>query len=139
MKLFIIISVILFSISSYPQELISGVWKTEDGKALIKIEVVGDSLTGTAVGGENRDGRDDKNPDPSLRNRPLLGINILSGFRSENREMTKWTGGTVYDPNNGKTYSSTIEADGDSLKIRGFVGLPLFGRTVVWKRVLATP
>jgi uncharacterized protein (DUF2147 family) len=43
-------------------------------------------------------------------------------------------GGQLYDPKSGKTYSGSMASDGDSLKLRGYVGIKLFGRTEVWTR-----
>lgn len=77
---------------------------------------------------------DRENPDPALRDRPIRGLKILSGFAWAGG--AKWTGGTIYDPANGKTYKAQITAKGsDELAIRGYVGIPLFGRTTTWTRV----
>jgi uncharacterized protein (DUF2147 family) len=46
-----------------------------------------------------------------------------------------YSGGTVYDPKNGKTYSCKMTLDGNSLNIRGYIGISLFGRSVTWTRV----
>ncbi|MBN1327649.1 MAG: DUF2147 domain-containing protein, partial [Candidatus Cloacimonetes bacterium] len=47
----------------------------------------------------------------------------------------KWKGGTIYDPESGKTYSCTMKLSGDQLEIRGFIGISLLGRTEVWSRI----
>jgi len=78
---------------------------------------------------------DRENPDPALRNRPVLGLVILKDF--EYRGAWKWKGGTIYDPENGKTYRGVIRlTSGGTLKMRGYVGIPLFGRTTLWTRVV---
>jgi uncharacterized protein (DUF2147 family) len=47
----------------------------------------------------------------------------------------KWSGGTIYDPDSGHTYSCNLELlDADKLKVRGFMGLSLLGRSQVWTR-----
>lgn len=75
---------------------------------------------------------DVNNPDPALRTRILSDALILENFRYE---AGKWVGGTAYDPNNGKTYRCEIRLQGDrELALRGYVGIPLFGRTEVWRR-----
>lgn len=75
---------------------------------------------------------DVNNPDPGLRARSLIDAMILENFRYEGE---KWVDGTAYDPNNGKTYRCEIRLQGDrELAIRGFVGIPLFGRTEIWRR-----
>ena len=77
--------------------------------------------------------RDQHNPDTALRDRPLCGLKILTGFRRA-REST-WTAGHIYNPNDGRTFSSTMHLEHDgSLKIRGYIGLSLFGKTVEWVR-----
>ena len=77
---------------------------------------------------------DANNPDASLRSRPLCGLQIGSGFKPDTNRL-KADGGTLYDPKSGKTYTGAITADGDTLKLRGYVGLKVFGRTEEWSRV----
>lgn len=76
---------------------------------------------------------DKHNPDPALRSRPDLGLELLKGF-TFNSDNT-YTDGTIYDPKSGKTYSCKMQLDGNRLKIRGYVGISLFGRSEVWTRV----
>lgn len=77
--------------------------------------------------------RDQHNPDASLRDRPLCGLKIMTGFRPG--EAPTWYRGYIYNPNDGRTFNSTIHVEEDgSLKIRGFVGVSLFGKTVEWVR-----
>ena len=72
---------------------------------------------------------DVKNPDPSLRTRPLVGIELLSDYRYEDG---KWQG-SLYDPESGKTYKSQMTVDDKgNLQMRGYIGTPMFGRTQVW-------
>lgn len=75
---------------------------------------------------------DRKNPDKNLRNRPILGLRLLDGFEFKGSE---WSSGTVYDPENGKTYKCVMKLDGDTLNVRGYVGFSLLGRTTEWTRV----
>ncbi|WP_428329788.1 DUF2147 domain-containing protein [Mucilaginibacter sp.] len=76
---------------------------------------------------------DELNTDPKLRSRPRLGLLVLAGFVKDSDE--KYTDGTIYDPNNGKTYDCHITYKGKTLAIRGYVGISLFGRTTTWSRV----
>ncbi|MFA7279205.1 MAG: DUF2147 domain-containing protein [Sterolibacterium sp.] len=77
--------------------------------------------------------RDKHNPDAALRDRPLCGLKILSGFRRVTEST--WGGGQIYNASDGRTYSSTISLESDgSLRIRGYVGISLFGKTVEWVR-----
>ncbi|HEY0794021.1 MAG TPA: DUF2147 domain-containing protein [Chthoniobacterales bacterium] len=74
------------------------------------------------------------NPDPSKHGQPIIGLVFMSGFTPT--EPGKWENGTIYDPKSGKTYSCVIERQGtDKLKVRGYVGVSLIGRTEVWTRV----
>ena len=78
---------------------------------------------------------DEKNPDSDLRARPLCGLNIGTGFRQVDAQHL--ADGQIYDPESGHTYSSTAAIDGDEMKLRGFIGISLLGRTEVWHRAPA--
>ena len=75
---------------------------------------------------------DELNEDPKLRSRPRLGLQLLNGFVKDGDE--KYDDGTIYDPLNGKTYSCKITYKGNTLDIRGYIGISLFGRTTTWSR-----
>jgi len=78
---------------------------------------------------------DTKNPDKSKQGRPLLGLELLTGFVFNKDE---WNNGTIYDPESGKTYSCTISLkDKNTLKVRGYIGISLLGRTEIWTRTEA--
>jgi uncharacterized protein (DUF2147 family) len=75
---------------------------------------------------------DRENPEPDLRDRPIVGIHLLRGFKYSGK--SQWKGGTIYDPANGKTYKCNIKLQDDgTLKVRGFIGVPLLGRTAIWR------
>lgn len=77
------------------------------------------------------------NPDPALRHRKLQGLRVIDGLEYDGD--TTWSGGTIYDPRSGHTYSFKASLKGDDvLRLRGYVLLPLFGRTEVWHRVQGT-
>lgn len=77
---------------------------------------------------------DRKNPDPDLRSRPIIGLQIVEGFHYDGDNV--WVDGSIYDPKKGKTYSCkmTLRDDGD-LFVRGYIGFSFIGRTTTWKRV----
>ena len=75
---------------------------------------------------------DELNEDPKLRTRPRLGLQLLNSFVKDGDN--KYDDGTIYDPLNGKTYSCKITYKGNTLDIRGYIGISLFGRTTVWSR-----
>ena len=76
---------------------------------------------------------DKENPDPALRTRADLGLELLKDFTYDGDNV--YEAGTIYDPKSGKTYSCKMTVEGTQLKIRGYVGITLFGRTEVWTRV----
>jgi uncharacterized protein (DUF2147 family) len=76
--------------------------------------------------------KDIENPNESLRKREVLGIELLSNFSYKNGE---YTNGQVYDPENGKIYSCKMSLIGDKLKVRGYIGISLFGRTEFFERI----
>lgn len=76
---------------------------------------------------------DDDNPDESLRSRPIMGMELLTGFEFDDDDM--WEDGKIYDPKEGKTYSCQMEFDGNVLEVRGYIGFSLIGRTTRWTRV----
>lgn len=77
--------------------------------------------------------RDKHNSNETLRERPLCGLQILTGFQYVNDNT--WNAGEIYNPDDGLTFSSTMKlAPEGSLKIRGYVGISLFGKTVEWVR-----
>lgn len=80
---------------------------------------------------------DRRNPDPRLRNRPLCGLRIGAGFVEVDPQHAR--NGHLYDPRSGRTYSGQMTAEGNSLRLRGYVGLPMFGRTQTWVRASAPP
>ncbi len=76
---------------------------------------------------------DDKNPVDSLKSRPVLGLVILRGFSYDGDNV--WSGGKIYDPKSGNDYSAKMTlVDEKNLDLRGFVMIPLFGRTEQWVR-----
>ncbi len=118
---------------------IHGTWLSGDGSGdgWIDVTVTPAGLSGVIEGSANADeGRpdtDEKNPDPALRNRPLIGLQLFEGF--DYAGNGRWTGGTIYDPNSGKTYRCIVTyVDHNTLKVRGYIGVSLLGRTETWTR-----
>jgi uncharacterized protein (DUF2147 family) len=102
---------------------VQGVWMTDDHKGLVQIGPCGAQLCGRILkvldAAPNVPRTDVNNPDPRLRNRPLVGLVTLSGFT---RSGSGWKGGRAYDPKSGKSYRSTLELNPDgSLKVSGCV------------------
>ena len=95
----------------------------KDGKAFAKIIEIKDPERQKAVCTECK-GRN--------KNKPILGLEILTGLEKDDDE---WSGGKILDPRNGKVYKCFIKLEGaDKLKIRGYIGFSLIGKTKYWKR-----
>lgn len=119
-------------------DAVVGTWLNEEKDAKVQIYRSGNEYAGKLVWIARQfedDGKtprkDSKNADPKLRNRGLMNLVILTNFKYDDGE---WTGGKIYDPKSGKTYSSKMKLDGRQLNIRGYVGVSMFGRTTVWTK-----
>lgn len=133
--------VLFMSISSLSiaqgEDAIIGTWLNTEKDGRIEIYKSGNEFFGKIVWLQdpNENGKpvvDSNNPDESLSSRPILGLPLLEGFTFEDGV---WEDGTIYDPKSGKTYSCVMKLKGDdTLEVRGYVGVSMFGRTVLWSR-----
>jgi uncharacterized protein (DUF2147 family)/fucose 4-O-acetylase-like acetyltransferase len=121
----------------------TGLWWAEGGYAQVEIRRCGE---GTVCGEvvwlrhpfdeHGCDLRDVENPDPELRSRPVVGMEILRDLQASPDDPDEWSGGEIYDPGSGRTYGAVVEMDGpDRLRLRGYLGIRLLGRTTIWIRV----
>ncbi len=119
-------------------DAILGEWLTAEGKAKVLIYRCDTVYCGKIVWlkeplKNGKEAVDDKNPDPALQNKPVIGLVIVRGFEFDGED--EWTGGKVYDPESGDTYSGKMTLkDPNTLRLRGYVLIPLLGRTEVWTR-----
>ena len=120
----------------------TGRWWAEGGAGQVEIRQCDEALCGRIVWLRSPfdvDGcplRDRENPDPELRDRELIGAEILSGLRREGGEDDRWSGGAVYDPDSGRTYRATMTLHSpDRLEMRGYIGFRFLGRSTTWIRV----
>jgi uncharacterized protein (DUF2147 family) len=115
-----------------------GVWLTEKGDARIKVTKCGNGICGVIVWLKQPIDRmtgqpqvDDKNPNPALRTRPVMGISLFIGMRPS--APGKWSG-QIYNADDGGTYVSYVTFAGDdTLRVEGCVGMICGGET--WTRV----
>lgn len=111
---------------------IAGNWKTDDDRAIVSVTPCPGGLCATITRflvAEPQGGvRDAKNPDAKLRNRRVLGSNVLWNLTPAGKA---WTG-TGYSARDGRTFNATVSSDGTTLKLKGCV--MVFCKTVVWTR-----
>jgi uncharacterized protein (DUF2147 family) len=112
---------------------ILGDWQEPTG-SIIQIEEcsAGICLRLLSLGPKAPSTTDLHNTDAALRGRLLCNLEIGSHF--DLTDATHASGGRLYDPKSGRTYSGTMVVKGDTLKLRGYVGEPIFGRTEIWRR-----
>lgn len=119
-----------------------GLWKTIDdtsGKpgALIRITENQGELTGK-IEKLFRTADEDQNPKcvactDTRKNQPIVGMTIVSGLK---KDGDQYAGGEILDPKNGKVYKSklTLQDGGKKVEVRGYIGVPMFGRSQTWLR-----
>jgi uncharacterized protein (DUF2147 family) len=101
------------------------IYKSNDGKFYGKIIWLKEPIK------NGKPKLDEKNRNEKLQKQPIVGLLILKGFE---KDGDTYEDGTIYDPENGKTYDCKITYKGKTLSIRGYVGISMFGRTTVWER-----
>jgi uncharacterized protein (DUF2147 family) len=137
--LFTLLSTASFSQKKILADDITGIWTSNLGKG--RVEITKDS-TGTKYQGKiiwlkvptYPDGTiklDKNNPDKTKQTDPLVGLIAV-----KNLSFVKdhWEGGTIYDPESGKTYSCRVTFKGANLEFRGYIGVSQIGRTQTWER-----
>jgi uncharacterized protein (DUF2147 family) len=126
---------------NYTKDDIKGIWLNEEKDAKVEILSNGGKYSGKIVwlkdpNEENGQIKiDDQNPDENLQSRLIMGLEILKNFIYYGKDT--WEDGTIYDPNNGKTYKCIITIKSpELLNIRGYIGRAWMGlgRTTEWIR-----
>jgi uncharacterized protein (DUF2147 family) len=119
-----------------------GLWKNIDDvsgkpKALIRITETNGALQGK-IEQLFREPAEEQNPkcdkcEGVRKDQPVLGMVILSGLKKDGSD---YAGGEILDPNNGKVYKSKMHLtdNGKKLSVRGYIGVPMLGRSQVWVR-----
>jgi uncharacterized protein (DUF2147 family) len=147
--LFVLSTVLFFPtlVLSQNPDAIGGKWWNQERDAQIEIYACNGKYCGKVVwlkepnfpandpkGMAGQPKVDRANPDPAKRGQPILGLNLVGGFTYAGEDL--WEGGFIYDPRDGKTYKCkmTLEKP-DHLKVRGFIGIALIGKTNHWTRV----
>ena len=137
-----LIAALLASPFALAQESPAGLWKNVDdasGKptALIRITENGGELQGK-IEKLFRPAQEDQNPkcvqcQDARKDQPILGMSILSGLK---KDGDHYDGGEILDPKNGKVYKAklTLREGGRKLDVRGYIGMPMLGRSQTWSR-----
>ncbi len=142
-KLVIATLAVLIGAGAWAQSTPVGLWKTIDDetkqeKSLIRVVDNGGVLSGKIekILTNKQDAKCDKCSD-ARKDQPVLGMTIVSGVKQNAEDKGMWDGGEILDPNNGKTYKvrMTPVEGGKNLEVRGYIGMPLLGRTQTWVRV----
>jgi uncharacterized protein (DUF2147 family) len=109
----------------------TGTWLTASGETRVRIAPCGGNVCGTIVWTKNTGAKDENNPNAAQKNRPVVGINMINMKPAGDK---KWTG-TLYNPQDGKTYSGTLTQTGaNTLSLSGCVA-GIFCRSQNWTRV----
>ena len=122
------------------QAQVTGKWKTVDdetgeAKSIVEVYEQNGKIYGKVVEILNPAKKDKKCQDckGADKDKPILGLMIIKGLTKDGDE---YSDGDILDPQKGKVYSCTVKLDGkDKLKVRGYVGVSLLGRTQTWSRV----
>jgi len=113
---------------------VAGVWYPGSATSQVEITAEGDSVAGRIIwydGIQYGPNYDTENPDEELRGRTILGLPLIADFK---KGRDKWRRGTIYDPNEGKTYRSAIALKNENtLIVQGCIAL--FCQTQEWPRV----
>ena len=125
-----------------PSDVVLGFWRTENGDGVVELYPCDNQICGRLHWLKDEDiahpSRDDQNPDPARRRRPLCKLSFMGGFR--NAGSGRYESGRVYNPSNGETYSAHMKLiDHDTLDMHGYVLTPFFGDSQIWKRTGPTP
>lgn len=129
-----------FAQVSSPNEIV-GVWEAENGSLKFEIFDAGGTYAGRMIFGDRvveADGKtfkkDTLNPDPKLRSRSLKGIVFVNNLKWDAADR-RWEGGSLYDGSSGRTYSGRATLVNGKLELRGYVGTPVLGQTMLMRRV----
>lgn len=122
-------------------DAVVGEWYTTDQRGKVEIYPCDNAYCGKIIWlkePDNPDGSrklDKENPDEDLRDRPIVGTEILRDLEYDGDG--EYEDGEIYDPESGKTYSCLmrLKDDGSELEVRGYVGFSLIGRSEEWTRV----
>ena len=122
----------------------TGLWKTIDDetkaeKSLVRVsETAGvfSAVIEKLLDPAKQDAKCDKCSD-ERKDKPVMGMTILRDVKKSSSDSELWDGGDILDPNNGKVYKVRLKPvdGGKKMEVRGYIGMPMLGRTQTWIRV----
>jgi uncharacterized protein (DUF2147 family) len=120
-----------------PPVAVQGNWLTEPKDGIIQITRNGEIYEGRIIGGNEPGKLDANSPDLAKRTLTLRGQLIIHDMKYDGDG--EWSGGTIYDPKSGSTYKCKLQLRSDgTLKVRGYIGFSLIGKTQIWTRYTGT-
>jgi uncharacterized protein (DUF2147 family) len=127
-----------------PRPALSGLWYTQDHDGGIELYPCGDQMCGRFYwlrdDSPGNISYDDKNPDPAKRTRPLCGMQFMGGFTLDPDEKDHYVDGWIYSPRHGKIFDAEMTlVNHNTLKLHGYVLVPLFGESQTWTRAKKLP
>jgi uncharacterized protein (DUF2147 family) len=137
--IFVFIAALFFSAGSrIKEDDVKGIWYNTEKTSKIKIFLATDGkYYGKIVWMTEPEKKDINNPNETKHTNPVMGMQIINHFTFDTGEL-QWSGGTIYDPDNGKTYDCYMwfdENNTDLLHVKGYVmGMKFVGREVEWTR-----
>lgn len=143
-KIILLFVAMVGAVSSALADTISpvGYWKTIDDvsgqpKSIVQIWAANNQLHGKVVKIFEDPGKVCTECQGDKRNQPILGMVIMDGLKQSKDQTRDWVNGSILDPHNGKTYHCNLQVaeNGQKLTLRGYIGMPLFGRSQTWQKV----
>lgn len=121
---------------------ILGLWVSENNDLKVEVFEINGVLYGkliefTCTHKEKKamkDHKDEKNPDPKLRNRSWLNTIVLYGLKYSS--TNKWDGGLIYDLTTGKTYTASVTLNNNMINVRGYWGIELIGKSLFFRKTI---
>jgi uncharacterized protein (DUF2147 family) len=134
------IGVFFLTLATMQAQSVLGKWKTIDdetgqAKSIVEVYEKAGVVYGKVVEILRADHKKDvcSKCEGAEKNKPILGMVIISGLKKDGSE---YNGGIILDPTSGKKYKCYISLESaDKLKLRGYIGISLMGRTQYWTRV----
>lgn len=140
--LFSLLSLSIFANAQTNQDDVLGRWITTDSKAAVNIYKYGNNFRAKVIWFDDKSGSgkpmnsrtDEDNPDASLRNRKIIGMDILEGL-SYNSQTKRWENGKIYDASSGRTWDAYLEIQNNGeLRVRGYWKFKWIGKTIHFRR-----